>query len=157
MINKTVLVLNNIRSVFNVGSIFRTAECAGVSKIYLVGVTPDPIDRFGRARKDLAKVALGAEKKILWEHAMDIGALIKKLKKDGFKIVALEQAEGSIDYKKFRPRFPLALLLGEETRGLSKDILQKCDHVIEIPMMGDKESLNVSVAVGVALFRILDI
>jgi 23S rRNA (guanosine2251-2'-O)-methyltransferase len=153
----TVLVLDNIRSVFNVGSIFRTAECAGVIKIYLLGVTPDPIDRFGRERKDLAKVALGAEKKVLWEHIKDIGALIKKLKTDGYQVVALEQSEDSTDYKKFKPKFPLALVLGEEVSGLNKESLDLCDSVIEIPMMGEKESLNVSVATGVTLFRILNV
>lgn len=152
-----ILILDNIRSVFNVGSIFRTAECAGVSRIYLVGVTPDPIDRFGRERKDLAKVALGAEKKVRWEHEKDIETLIKKLKKDGYQIVALEQAENSVDYKKFKPELPTALILGEEVNGISKDVLDICDKIIEIPMMGEKESLNVSVATGVALFRILNI
>ncbi len=152
-----VLILDNIRSIFNVGSIFRTAECVGVSKIYLVGVTPSPIDRFGRIRKDLAKVALGAERNISWEHADSVETLIKKLREDGYQIVALEQAKISTDYKKFRPKFPVAILFGEERHGISSDILKKCDHVIEITMMGKKESLNVSVAAGVALFRILNI
>lgn len=160
-IKKIVLILDNIRSVHNVGSIFRTADCAGVSKIYLVGVTPDPIDRFGRSRKDLAKVALGAEIRIEWEHAPDLKKLLNKLKKEGYQIVALEQAENSTDYKKFKPNSPaggsLALVLGEEVHGLSEDSLDLCDEIIEIPMMGEKESLNVSVATGVALFRILDI
>ncbi len=154
---KISLILDNIRSVFNVGSIFRTAECAGVSKIYLVGVTPDPIDRFGRERKDLAKVALGAEKKVEWEHAKDMLALIKKVKDDGCQIIVLEQAENSVDYKKFKPKFPIALILGEETKGVSDKILSQCDEIIEIPMIGEKESLNVSVATGVALFRILEV
>ncbi len=152
-----VLILDNIRSVFNVGSIFRTAECAGVSKIYLVGVTPDPVDRFGRERKDLAKVALGAEKKVEWEHVKNTSSLLKKFKVDGYQVIALEQAENSVDYKKFKPKFPLALILGEEVKGLSKKILELCDTTIEIPMMGEKESLNVSVATGVALFRILEV
>ena len=154
---EVVLILDNIRSIFNVGSIFRTADCAGVSKLYLAGVTPDPVDRFGRERKDLAKVALGAEKKIKWEHVEDTALLIKKLKKSGYGIVALEQAENSVDYKKFKPEFPMALVLGEEVRGIQKNTLEKCDQIIEIPMMGEKESLNVSVATGVALFRILNI
>ncbi len=155
--NKIVLILDNIRSVHNVGSIFRTAECAGASEIYLVGVTPDPIDRFGRLRKGLGKVALGAEKKIKWQHINDIFELIDKLKKEKFQIVALEQAENSVDYKEFKPKFPCALILGEEVKGISKDVLVECDQIFEIPMMGEKESLNVSVATGVALFRILNI
>ena len=155
--NEVVLILDNIRSVFNVGSIFRTADCAGASKIYLVGVTPDPVDRFGRENEAMAKVALGAEKNIAWEHIKELSSLLKKLKKDDHQIVALEQDENSIDYSKFKPKFPLAIILGEETRGLSKKILDKCDAVVEIPMMGAKESLNVSVAAAVALFRILSL
>jgi len=153
----TVLVLDNIRSTHNVGSIFRIADCVGVLKIYLVGVTPDPVDRFGRDRKDIAKVSLGAEKTILWEHATDIKKLIAKLKKDGFEVVALEQDEDSIDYKKYKPQFPFALILGEEVNGIRKETLNLCDKIIEIKMAGEKESLNVSVATGVALFRILNI
>ncbi|MBI3633312.1 MAG: TrmH family RNA methyltransferase [Candidatus Vogelbacteria bacterium] len=157
MISKeVVLVLDNTRSTYNVGSIFRTADGAGVSNIFLVGVTPDPLDRFGRERKDIAKVALGAEKTIRWEHADDIKKLIKKLKKDGFKIVALEQDKDAMDYKSFKPNFPLALVLGEEVKGISEETLKLCDSIIEIPMAGKKESLNVSVATGIALFRILE-
>lgn len=152
---KIVLILDNIRSTHNVGSIFRTADGAGVSKIYLVGVTPSPLDRFGRERKDIAKVALGAEKKIEWEHKDKIEILLKGLKEEGYKIVALEQDQNSIDYKKFKPKFPLALILGEEVSGISKKTLNICDTIIEIPMMGEKESLNVSVATGIALYSIL--
>ena len=151
---KVVLILDYIRSTHNVGSIFRTAECAGVSKIYLVGVTPDPIDRFGRVRKDIANVALGTETTVPWEHVEDLGRLIKKIKKEGFEIVALEQDEKSVDYKKFKTKLPLALVLGEEVSGIKKEILKLCDNIIEIPMAGEKESLNVSVAAGVALFRL---
>ena len=152
---EVILILDNIRSTFNVGSIFRTADGAGASKIYLVGVTPDPIDRFGRERKDIAKVALGAEKKISWEHKDKIAPLVKKLNKEGYQIVALEQASNSIDYKKFKPKFPVVLILGEEVRGISKKTLDLCDTIIEIPMAGEKESLNVSVATGVALYSLL--
>ena len=106
-----ILILDNIRSTHNVGSIFRTADAVGVSEIFLVGVTPDPVDRFGRERKDVSKVAIGAEKTIPWEHAEDLNTLIKKLKKEGTKIIALEQAENSVDYKKFKPIFPMALIL----------------------------------------------
>jgi tRNA G18 (ribose-2'-O)-methylase SpoU len=154
---KLILILDNIRSTHNVGSIFRIADCAGVSKIYLVGVTPDPIDRFGRARKDVAKVALGAEQTISWEHVSDIKKLIVKLKKDGYEIVALEQDENSIDYKKYKTKFPFALILGEEVNGIKKETLKLCDKIIEIKMAGEKESLNFSVATGVALFRILNL
>src|SRR5262245_53819812 len=96
------LWLQDIRSVYNVGSIFRTADAAGVSKIFLVGVTPAPIDRFGRERKDLAKVALGAEKNIEWEVRTSADALVRELKKQKFSLIAIEQAPNSIDYKKIK-------------------------------------------------------
>ena len=153
------LILHNIRSVHNVGSIFRTADAAGVEKIYLAGVTPTPLDRFGRKRKDLAKVALGAEEFLSWEYKKSLSALISALKKDGYEIVALEQSTRAIDYRKFKiknsAKNKIALILGEETKGVPKNILDKCDTIIEIPMRGRKESLNVSVATGIALFRII--
>ena len=148
------LVLHNIRSLHNVGSIFRTADAAGVSKIYLTGYTPSPKDVFGNYRKEISKIALGAEKYIEWEKVRYIEPLIKRLKKEHVQIIALEQARVAIDYRKFKPRFPLALILGNEVRGLSPSILKKCDKVIQIPMQGRKESLNVSVAAGIALFSI---
>jgi len=150
------LILHNIRSTHNVGSIFRTADAAGGSKIYLTGYTPTTLDRFGRPRKDIAKVALGAEKTIPWEHVPNIKTLLKKLKEEKIEIVALEQAENSIDYKIFKPKNSFALILGNEVGGIEKSILKLCDKVIEIPMSGKKESLNVSVSAGIALFRILD-
>ncbi len=150
------LILDNIRSVHNVGSIFRTADAAGVTKLYLVQTTPAPVDRFGRARKDLAKVSLGAENSVAWEHLddADVAALLKSLKKDGFTIVALEQDNKSIDYRALKTNEKIALILGNEVGGVSKELLKRADVIIEIPMAGKKESLNVSVAAGVALFSI---
>lgn len=152
--NKTYLILHNIRSVHNVGSIFRTADAAGVSKIFLTGYTPTPIDRFNRPRKDFIKVSLGAEN-LLWEKILKIEKCIDMLKKEGVQVVALEQDEQAIDYRKIRPKFPLALLVGNEVGGIPKSILKKIDKIIEIPMRGTKESLNVSVATGIALFSII--
>lgn len=151
-VSRIFLILHNVRSLYNVGSVFRTAECAGVSKIYLTGYTPSPADVFGKYRKELSKVALGAEKIVPWEKRGSIAKLIKNLKKEKIKIIAVEQSVQAIDYRKFKPKFPLALILGNEVRGLSKSILQKCDTIIEIPLYGKKESLNVAVAAGVALF-----
>lgn len=147
------LALHNIRSTHNVGSIFRTADAAGVSKIYLCGLTPAPVDRFGRARKDIAKVALGAEKTVEWEAVKDIKELIKALKKDSFKIIAVEQDKKSVDYKKANMGRKSVIILGNEVDGIEKDILDVCDEIIEIPMKGKKESLNVSVVAGIILFR----
>lgn len=154
---KIVVLLHNIRSLHNVGSIFRTADAAGISKIYLCGITPTPLDRFGRPEPKLAKVALGAEKYIPWEKQENISKLISALKKDGYKILALEQSPKSIRYdspsaKKYKK---VALILGEEVKGLSPAILKKCDAVLEIPMRGKKESLNVSVAFGIVAFELI--
>jgi tRNA G18 (ribose-2'-O)-methylase SpoU len=153
---KICLALDNIRSTHNVGSIFRTADAIGVNKIYLCGVTPSPIDRFGRERKDIAKVALGAEKNIEWENSDDIISLIKKMKKLGYKIIALEQDKNSINYKKVKVDNDAFIILGEETKGIKREILDLCDHIVEIPMKGNKESLNVSVATGVLLYTLFD-
>lgn len=150
------LVLDNIRSVHNVGSIFRTAETLGVSKIYCVGSTPLPVDRFGQRRKDLAKVALGAEDMVQWEYSLHGPALAKALKKDGFKLIALEQADGSKDYKKVKAGKKCAIILGAEVDGVSSELLALADVVAEIPLMGKKESLNVSVAAGIFMYRLLD-
>ncbi|MEN9912685.1 MAG: hypothetical protein RLY66_93 [Candidatus Parcubacteria bacterium] len=148
------VILDNIRSVHNVGSIFRTADAAGVSKLYLVETTPTPVDRFGRKRKDVAKVSLGAEDSIPWEHVVDITKTIQALKKEGFTIVALEQDEKSVDYQSVNSKNKIALILGNEVGGISKEILKLVDVIIEIPMAGKKESLNVSVAAGIALFQL---
>src|SRR5437868_13516878 len=101
------ILLDNIRSVHNVGSIFRTAEAAGVSKIYCSGTTPVPVDRFGRKRKDFAKVSLGAEEMVEWDYIQSAASLITRLKKEGFQIVAVEQAKNSVDYREVedQPRY----------------------------------------------------
>ncbi len=151
------IILHNIRSVYHVGAIFRTADAAGISKIYLCGYTPTPLDRFGRKRKDFAKSALGAEKSVKWEHCKQVGSLIKKLKKERVFVVGVELSEDSLDYKKIKPKYPIAFLFGNEVKGISKQILKRCDVVAEIKMRGEKESLNVSVSLGIALFRILNI
>ncbi len=148
------VILDNIRSVHNVGSIFRTCDAAGVSKLYLCGVTPSPIDRFGRARKDLAKVALGAQNCVVWEHVDETRDVIERLHKEGAHVVAVEQDKKSTDYKKFSMKKPTAFVFGNEVGGVSKEVMEVCNDVVEIPMYGAKESLNVSVAVGVVLFRV---
>jgi 23S rRNA (guanosine2251-2'-O)-methyltransferase len=148
------LVLVNIRSAHNVGSIFRTADAAGVSKIYLVGYTPLPVDRFGRTQKEIAKTALGAEKSVPWEHSKSFARLAEELKGKKICLVALEQTPRSKDYKKFKPAVDFALAVGSEVKGFSPKDLGLCDDIIEIPMRGKKESLNVSVALGIALFRL---
>lgn len=152
-----ILILQDIRSAENVGAIFRTADAVGIDKIYLVGITPAPKDRFGRARSDIAKSALGAELSVSWEQIENLVELILELKNEGYKIIALEQDEKSVDYKEVKIGEKNAFILGTETTGLPKEILDMCDMIAEIPMKGEKESLNVSVAFGVAIFRILNI
>ena len=152
---QNILILHNIRSVTNVGAMFRTADAAGINKIYLTGYTPTPLDRFGRKRGDLAKSALGAEEFVLWEQKKNILPLLTKLKKENFFIIGIEQAKNSIDYKKVKLEEKNAFIVGAEVTGIPKKVLEKCDIIAEIPMRGKKESLNVSVALGIALFRIL--
>ncbi len=151
----SVLILPDIRSALNVGAIFRTADAVGINKIYLIGCTPRPTDQFGRIQKDISKSALGAETWIPWEYKEKLLPLIKTLKKQGYEVVALEQDINSIDYRKYKKPEKLAFILGPEVTGLDKKILKNCDKIVEIPMYGRKESLNVSVACGISLFRIL--
>ncbi|MCX6819900.1 MAG: TrmH family RNA methyltransferase [Candidatus Adlerbacteria bacterium] len=149
-------MLHNIRSVHNVGSIFRTADAAGVTKIILVGYTPTPLDRFGRARKDFAKVSLGAENTVVWEQVETFAEAVTKVKEAGCTVVALEQDAASVPLFEYKtPTKNIALVLGSEVEGILKSELALCDAVVEIPMHGTKESLNVSVAAGIALFSLL--
>ena len=138
------LILHNIRSVFNVGSMFRTADAFGVKKIYLTGYTPDPA----------AKTALGAEKFIEYERFNNVQKLIRELKLKDFFVISLEQSKNSVSLNRFASRNKLALILGNEVRGVPKSILKSSDAVVEIPMHGKKESLNVSVAAGIALYAL---
>ncbi|MFA5651969.1 MAG: TrmH family RNA methyltransferase [Candidatus Paceibacterota bacterium] len=149
-----VVILDNIRSVYNVGSIFRTSDALGIDKIYLCGCTPTPTDRFGRARNDLAKVALGAEKDIAWEYCNDTKKIIKKLKKDGFQIIAVEQDKKSVGYDKIKVKNQVAIVMGNEVGGIDKKTLALCDIIAEIPMTGNKESLNVSVSFGIVGYKL---
>lgn len=146
------LILDNIRSIHNVGSIFRTADAVGVTFIYCLGTTPVPIDRFGQKRKDLAKVALGAEDLVQWKYFKTSNTLVKRLKKEGFYIIALEQAKNSVNFRKIKKPVKIALIVGNELGGVSKSLLKLADQVAEIPMKGKKESLNVAVATGIMLF-----
>ncbi|PIP73472.1 MAG: RNA methyltransferase [Candidatus Lloydbacteria bacterium CG22_combo_CG10-13_8_21_14_all_47_15] len=151
-----VLILHNLRSVENVGSIFRTADAAGVSKIYCAGYTPAPIDRFGRKRRDITKSALGAEEFILWEQIGNTNEAIISLKNKGFFIVGVEQDKHSVDYRHIPKAQKIAFIFGNEVEGIPSGILTNCDKIAEIPMRGKKESLNVAVSAGIILFRAVD-
>ncbi len=148
------VIAHNIRSLYNVGSIFRTADAFGVTKIFLTGYTGTPKNPIHGEK--ISKVALGAEQFVPWENSTTAFAVIRMLKKQYPKItiVGLENNVKSQPLNKFKPKFPLALILGEEREGISKPLLKLCDHVVEIPMQGKKESLNVSVAFGVAAYQL---
>lgn len=156
----TLIVLDNVRSAHNVGSIFRTADAAGVKKIYLCGITPAPTDRFGRVRAEIEKTALGATKSVAWEKIGDSTDLatddviqcLRKLKKEGFQIVAVEQNSDSVTVNQFVPDAKTVYIFGAEVEGVQSEILAESDMIVEIPMAGNKESLNVSVTVGITLF-----
>ncbi len=154
MQEEVVVWLHNIRSAHNVGSIFRTADAAGASRIILSGYTPLPRDRFGRVQKEIAKTALGAEKSVAWEHCATSTQAVAKLHKEGFRIIGVEQDSRAIDYRDALVTQPTALLFGAEVRGISQALRAHCDALIEIPMHGSKESLNVSVAAGIILFSL---
>jgi len=141
------LVLYNIRSRFNVGAVFRTADAAGVKKIFLCGITPAP------PHPKINKVALGAEKYIPFEYHKQTVRLLKKLKSQGLQLAVLEQSKKSVPYYDFRPKNETVLILGNEVKGLPYKILNLADKIIEIPMHGRKESLNVAVAAGIVLFE----
>ncbi|MBP6888910.1 MAG: TrmH family RNA methyltransferase [Candidatus Pacebacteria bacterium] len=156
---KVTIILDNLRSVYNVGSIFRTANACGVNHIVLCGTTPTPLDKKGEKRKDFAKVALGAEETVSWEYRESTTESLKQLKIDGYYIVAIEQDEKSVDYKNvdIREQEKVAFIIGPEVTGMSREVLDECDVIAEIPMVGTKESLNVTIAFGVAVYRILGI
>jgi 23S rRNA (guanosine2251-2'-O)-methyltransferase len=152
-VSELYVIAHNIRSLHNVGSIFRAADGLGVSKVYLTGYTGTPE---GNNAKHVHKVALGAEEFVPWEQTRSLVRLITKLRKQGVRMVALENNK---DYKitslyKYKPKFPMALILGEEVKGHTKKILDLMDDIVEIPMHGQKESLNVSVAAGVAMYAL---
>ncbi|MDI6734442.1 MAG: TrmH family RNA methyltransferase, partial [Patescibacteria group bacterium] len=151
-----IVVLHNIRSLHNVGSIFRTADGAGIKKIYVCGITPTPLDRFNKLIPQFAKVALGAEKNIEWVKLKSTVSAIKDLKKQGFKIIAIEQSKKSIPYFKYQDKNKkIALVLGNEIKGVPQSILREVDKILEIPMHGKKESLNVTIAFGIVICRLL--
>src|SRR3989344_1009773 len=147
------LVIHDVRSAHNVGSLFRTADATGVSRLFLTGYTPAPLDRFGRNNPKLSKVSLGAEDLVPWEKR-DIVELIEKLHREHVDVLALEQAPGAVMLSSYVPKGPIALIVGNEVGGISDDILARCDAVVEIPMRGKKESLNVSNAGAIALFAL---
>ena len=152
--NKRYVILDDIRSAHNVGSIFRTSDGAGIDKVYLCGYTPKPVDRFGRTVASLHKTALGAEQVVPWEDVSDIVELVCKLKKNGVKVVVVEQAPHATSLPNFKTVSgqDVAYVFGNEIDGVQPGVCEIADEVVEILMYGKKESLNVGVSVGVVLF-----
>ena len=144
-----VMILDNVRSLNNVGSIFRTCDCLGISKLYLCGITGTPPHR------DIYKTSLGAEETVQWEYFANIADLIQKLKADNYYVVGLEQTDHSIDLRNFNSEGKkVALIAGNEIEGLSDTSLELCDGYIEIPQFGTKHSFNVAVSAGIALWEL---
>ena len=150
---RTYVILHNIRSAHNVGSILRTADGAGVTKVFLTGYTPAPIDRFGREQAEILKTSLGAAKTVVWQSVDDIHEVLDELEDAQIETVAVEQHTNAIDHKTFSPSGNTAYIFGNETEGITEDILIRADHIIEIPMRGSKESLNVAIVAGIVLFN----
>ncbi len=147
------LVLENIRSAYNVGAIFRTADGAGVDKIFLVGYTPTPVDRFGRTQAEINKTSLGASETVPWEYSDEIESVIEKIKDEKFNLVPVEITDQSISLPKYTVPERVAYVLGNEVEGVSEAALKAADTIVEIPMRGRKESLNVSVAAGIVMYH----
>ncbi len=148
--NKMILVLDDIRSLNNVGSLFRTCDCLGIGRIYLCGITGKPPHR------DIYKTSLGAENSIEWEYYHDIEALLHALKNQNYHIIGLEQTDSSINICNFATvAKPIALIVGNEVEGVSDKALSLCDTILEIPQFGTKHSFNVAVSAGIALWELV--
>lgn len=151
---RPIIVLDNVRSAHNVGSIFRTADAAGVQHIYLLGYTPQPIDRFGRAVPEIAKTALGAEQSMPWSHCADADVLMDNLTDRKVPLAAIEQTPTATSLFDYTPPMAAAFVFGNEVDGVSPEVLDRAAAHVMIPMFGQKESLNVGVSVGVTLFTL---
>lgn len=149
-----ILILENIRSAENTGSLLRTAEALGIDEVVLVGTTPAPIDRFGRERKDIKKSALGAEA-MPWKSHQTIKDAIEYVKSKKLTLLVLEQDARSIDYRTVTTSDNFALVVGNEVEGVSNEARDNAEVILEIPLKGKKESLNVAVATGIALAAII--
>lgn len=148
--NEIYVILDNIKSMYNVGAIFRTAEAIKAKKIFLCGITATP------PRREIYKVSMGAVEFVDWKYLKDTTDAIEELKKEGVQIVALEQTDKSVDYKQAKYKKPIAIVLGHEGKGISKKVLEKCDLSVEIPMLGRANSLNVATSAGIILYQVLE-
>lgn len=143
------VLLENVRSLYNVGGFFRTMDAAGCERLYLSGITGRP------PKRAISKTALGAEETVLWEPAPDAPGLIARLRARGYEIAAVETSVHAIDLFDWQPAYPVCLLFGHEVDGLSAELLERCDTHVRVPMLGRKHSLNVATAGGVVIYELL--
>src|SRR5262245_18132554 len=151
---RVVIVLDNIRSLYNTGSILRTADASGVERVVLCVITPRP-DQGGRQRRAIAKTALGAEDSVVWEYHPDTATALSALTAEGYQVVMVETSPDAVNLFEWTPKWPVCLVFGHERVGVSPDLMGHVDAVIRIPMLGQKRSLNVATAAGVVLYELL--
>ena len=143
------VLLDNVRSLYNVGAFFRTSDAAGVEKLYLCGITGRP------PKRAIAKTALGAEESVEWEHAWDPLAVASEIAARGYELAAVETSVHAVDLFDWRPRFPVCVVFGHEVEGVRRELVERCDTHVRIPMLGSKHSLNVATAGGVVIYELL--
>jgi len=143
------VLLDNVRSMYNTGAFFRTADACGVEKLLLAGITPRP------PKHAITKTALGAEDTVDWEHSWDAARLIEDLRTREYEVAAIETSAHAVDLFDWKPRFPVCVVFGHETDGIRPELLALCDTHVRIPMLGRKHSLNVATAGGVMLYELL--
>ena len=143
------ILLNDVRSLYNVGAFFRTADAAACEKLYLCGITGRP------PKKGIAKTALGSEETVPWEHHPAAVTAIQNLRQRNYEIAAVETSVHAVDLFDWRPKFPVCILFGHEVDGLAPSLLELCDTHVRIPMLGRKHSLNVATAGGVVMYELL--
>ena len=142
------MLLHNVRSLYNVGAFFRTADAVGLSRLHLSGFTGSP------PAKQIAKTALGSEQTVPWARVAEPLAIIDDRRRAGWETAAIETVEDAVDLFEWQPRFPVLVVFGHEVDGLPADIVQRCDTRVRIPMVGTKRSLNVATAGGVVLYEL---
>jgi len=143
------VLLDNVRSLYNVGSFFRTADAAAIEKLYLCGITGRP------PKSAITKTALGAEESVAWEHSWDPAAVLRDIRGRGYELAAIETSVHAVDLFDWAPRFPVCVVFGHEVEGIQPELSALCDTHVRIPMLGAKHSLNVATAGGVVLYELL--
>jgi tRNA G18 (ribose-2'-O)-methylase SpoU len=143
------VLLDNVRSMYNVGAFFRTADAAAVDKLYLCGITARP------PKSAITKTALGAEDSVPWEHAWEPAPLVRSMRARGYEVAAVETSVHAVDLFDWAPRFPVCVVFGHEVEGIRPEVSELCDTHVRIPMLGRKHSLNVATAAGVVIYELL--